>query len=80
MDDETSHLSPIDRKVHLLRAGVTVTALTAGIGYRNRTPVTAVLNGNRRNPRIEAAICLFLGVDRSEWFPPVPTDPVDQAA
>lgn len=70
----------IDRKIGLLQRGVTVTALTAAIGYKSRAHVSTVINGNRRNDRMEAAICLFLGVERSEWFPAEPTDSVEQAA
>jgi hypothetical protein len=80
MRNVQSRMTPIERKVHLLRAGVSIVALTKGIGYSNRGPVTAVLNGVKRNSRIEAAICLFLGVDRDEFFPPEPKNTVDQAA
>ncbi len=70
----------VQRKIELLKRGVTVTALASAIGYKSRARVSNVINGKLRHPRIEAAICWYLGVDRSEWFPPVPTDSVDQAA
>jgi lambda repressor-like predicted transcriptional regulator len=63
-------LTPLDRKIELMRRGVTVSELAREIGYKSRGNVSNVIHGHKRNRRIEAAICLYLGVDRDVWFPP----------
>lgn len=74
-------LTVLERKVELLRRGVTVSQLARAIGYKSRGNVSNVIHGTKRNHRIEAAVCLFLGVDRHEWFGPSRLSaPVEQAA
>lgn len=74
-------LTPIQRKVHLLERGVTVSRLARETGLeKQRGNVSSVIHNRLRSDRIEAAICEFLGVDRDEWFGPRSTDAVDQAA
>lgn len=48
-------LSPVERKVALLREGVTVSALAEQIGV-TVSHVSQVVLGKRRSPRVEAAV------------------------
>jgi len=66
-------LTPLDRKVALLRAGVRM----SDIARRVQPPVSAnhvskVVAGERRSPRIEAAIAEAIGLPITKVFPPAP--------
>lgn len=73
-------LTALDRKIELVRRGVTVSQLAREIGYKSRGNVSNVIHGRKRNRRIEAAICLYLGVEIAEWFPPKATETEAAAA
>lgn len=63
--------SPTERKVALLRAGIT----QSQIARQLRTSlqyVNDVLYGRRRSPRIEAAIAEAIGRPVEDVFPPAP--------
>jgi DNA-binding Xre family transcriptional regulator len=73
-------ITATDRKVFLLRRGVTITALTKALGYKSAGNVSNAINGTVRNAKLEKAICAYLGVELQEWFPSEPTASVEQAA
>lgn len=60
-------LSPIDRKVGLLRQGVTMSEIGRGLGV---TPnhVSKVVAGERRSPAVEQAVAQALGLPAEEVF------------
>jgi lambda repressor-like predicted transcriptional regulator len=63
-------LSPLDRKIELLRKGVTM----SGIARELDPPVSPnhvhkVVAGERRSPRIEQAIADVIGLPVAEVFP-----------
>lgn len=62
-------MTPEERELALERAGVTtaVIARTAGVTWQH---AHYVRRGERRSPRVEAAIAAALGLDVSEVFPP----------
>lgn len=64
-------LSPLDRKIALMRAGVTMSAIARTV----EPPVTAnhvcqVVAGKRRSPRIEAAVAHAIKKQPDEVFAP----------
>lgn len=63
-------ISPIERKVALLREGVTITSLARRLGV-TVTQVSQVVLGKRRSARIEAAVAAAIHVAPEDAFPPV---------
>jgi transcriptional regulator with XRE-family HTH domain len=61
--------TPVDRKVELLRAGITQASIAEKLGT-TKASVSKVLSGKRRSAPIEAAIAEALGLDPRVVFPP----------
>lgn len=67
-------LTPLDRKVALLRKRMTMSE----IARRLKPPVSPnhvskVVAGERRSPRVEAAIAEAIGLPVGRVFPPMPS-------
>jgi hypothetical protein len=67
--DFTMPLEPRDRKAELVRNNVRHTKIARDLGY-SQAYVSDVIAGNRRNPRIEAAVASAIGLPVDEVFPP----------
>ena len=64
-------MPPLERKVALLRAGVTQTAIAREAGV-TVSHVSEVMYGRRRSPRIEQAIAGALKLPVESVFEPAP--------
>ena len=60
-------MTPINRKILLLKKRVTQTTLAKCIGA-DRTNVTKVLTNNRKTPWIRAAIAEFLNIEYNKFW------------
>jgi hypothetical protein len=62
-------LSPLDRKVELLRAGVTMSEIARELDPPvSPNHVSKVIAGERRSPRIERAIAEKIGIPVEQVF------------
>jgi len=62
-------MTPLDRKVALIRRGVSMADVAADLDV-SRQFVSDVVRGNRRSDRVEEAVAKALGLPRTEVFPP----------
>jgi transcriptional regulator with XRE-family HTH domain len=60
-------MSPIDRKVALIRKGIAMTEIARALEV-SHTQVSRVVAGERRSPRVEQAIADALGLPVREVF------------
>lgn len=61
-------LSPLERKVALMRKGVFMSEIGRSLGITG-AQVSYVVAGKRRSPRVEAAVAEVLGRPVAEVFP-----------
>lgn len=61
-------MSPLDRKVALLRREKTVTEIANELGV-TISHVSQVINGKRRSPRVEHAVAELIGKPVTQVFP-----------
>ena len=64
-------MTPIDRKVELLRKGVSMSEIANSLGMSVQH-VSAVIAGNRRSPRVEAEVASRINRTAEEVFGPQP--------
>lgn len=64
-------MSGVERKVALIRAGITQSTLAARC-WVTEGHFSAVMQGHRRSPRVEKAIADALHLPLDEVFEPVP--------
>lgn len=62
-------LTRIERKIALLRAGVTMTEIARDLGITVQH-VSHVIAGKARSPRVEQAVAAAIGKPASQVFPP----------
>ncbi len=70
-------LTPLERKIALLRADVSMADVARDLGV-TRAHVSLVVAGDRRRQRVEAAVAAALGLAVDDVFPP--TEAADAAA
>ncbi len=62
-------LTPLDRKIALLRAGVSMAEIGRQLGV-TKNHVAMVVAGKRRSPRVEAKVAESIGKPTGRVFPP----------
>lgn len=69
-------LSPLDRKIALMRAGITMSDIARGLGV---TPghVAQVVNNDRRSGNVESAVADAIGLPVGEVFESVNREAVN---
>lgn len=62
-------MTPLDRKIALLRRGITLDRIAAALPERRSiSHISYVIAGKRRSPTIEAAVAKLAGVRRAVMF------------
>lgn len=61
-------MSPLDRKIALLKRDTTLTAIASDLDV-TVSHVSQVLAGKRRSPRVEQAVAELIGKPVSQVFP-----------
>lgn len=64
-------MPPLERKVALMRAGITQSEIARRVGVSN-SHVGDVLHGHRRSAQVEAAIADAIGKPVADVFEPAP--------
>lgn len=62
-------IEPIDRKIELIRAGVSMAEIGRTLGV-TKEHVSMVVGGKRRSPRVETAVADAIGKPVEDVFPP----------